>query len=68
MKIQQTGLEGVVLIEPEPAAGGKGEISEDMRGFFVETYNEEKYRAAGITVTKDVLRGMHGDGIIISLR
>lgn len=71
MKVRQTELKGVVLIEPELVAGGVGEISEDMRGFFVETYNEEKYRAAGIDVQfveddmsvskKDVLRGMHGD-------
>ncbi|MSR73659.1 MAG: dTDP-4-keto-6-deoxy-D-glucose epimerase [Candidatus Pacebacteria bacterium] len=71
MKIQQTELEGVLLIESELVIGGKGEISEDMRGFFVETYNREKYHAAGITTDfleddisvskKNVLRGMHGD-------
>lgn len=71
MKIRQTALEGVVLLEPEPVISGTGEVSEDMRGFFVETYNEEKYRAAGIGVKfveddmsvskKGVLRGMHGD-------
>lgn len=66
-----TKLDGVLLIEPELVAGGVGEMFEDMRGYFVETYNEEKYRASGITVKfveddisvskKDVLRGMHGD-------
>ena len=71
MKVEQTKLKGVVLICPEPAQAGQGEISEDMRGFFVETYNEEKYRAVGIDVKfveddmsvskKNVLRGMHGD-------
>ncbi len=71
MKAEQTKLKGVVLIKPELVVGGVGEINEDMRGFFVETYNKEKYRAAGIKVTfveddmsvskKDVLRGMHGD-------
>jgi dTDP-4-dehydrorhamnose 3,5-epimerase len=71
MKILQTKLDGVLLIEPEIVARGAGEITEDLRGFFVETYNEEKYRVAGITVKfmeddmsvskKNVLRGMHGD-------
>lgn len=71
MKIEQTKLRGVLLIQPEPMATGHGEIAEDLRGFFVETYNEEKYRAAGIGVAfveddmsvskKNVLRGMHGD-------
>ena len=71
MKVQQTELRGVLRIEPELVVSGVGEISEDTRGFFVETYNEEKYRVAGITTKfveddmsvskKNVLRGMHGD-------
>ncbi|HVQ37163.1 MAG TPA: dTDP-4-dehydrorhamnose 3,5-epimerase [Pyrinomonadaceae bacterium] len=40
MKIINTELPGVVVIEPE--------IHRDHRGFFLETYNAEKYRAAGL--------------------
>ena len=46
-------------------------IFEDFRGTYVETYHEELYKAAGITVDfvqddisvskKNVLRGIHGD-------
>ena len=71
MKISTTRLDGVLLITPEPAVSGVGELSSDLRGHFAETYNEEKYRAAGIatkfveddlsTSKKNVLRGMHGD-------
>ena len=61
MKIIETGLPGVVLIEPK--------VFGDARGFFLETYNEERYREAGIDVrfvqdnhsrsTRGVLRGLH---------
>lgn len=71
MKIEKTKLNGVLLITPEIVQAGHGEVFEDMRGFFVEMYNEEKYHKAGIVVKfveddmsvskKDVLRGMHGD-------
>lgn len=46
-------------------------VFEDFRGYYVETYNEEEYRAAGISVhfvqddisvsRQGVLRGLHGD-------
>lgn len=68
MKVETTKLKGVLLITPENSTG---DFFEDLRGFFVETYNKEKYHAAGITVDfveddtsvskKNVLRGMHGD-------
>jgi len=62
--VKRTSLEGVLLIQPDAPF-------EDFRGDFVETYNEELYRAAGIadhfvqddysTSSHHVLRGFHGD-------
>jgi dTDP-4-dehydrorhamnose 3,5-epimerase len=40
MKFLSTDLPGVVLIEPD--------VYRDKRGFFLETYHADKYRAAGI--------------------
>lgn len=61
MNVKQTPLEGILVIEPRKFA--------DERGFFLENYEEERYRAVGITErfvqdnhsrsAKDVLRGMH---------
>jgi len=71
MKIEKTTLEGVLLIKPELIEAGKGEISKDARGEFVEAYNGMKYGDGGIVINfveddisvskKNVLRGMHGD-------
>lgn len=64
LKVTRTSLDGVLLIEPPTRF-------EDFRGTYVETYNEEIYRAAGINVqflqddisvsSRHVLRGLHGD-------
>lgn len=64
LSVKKTDLAGVLLITPPT-------IFEDFRGVYVETYNEELYTAAGITVKfvqddismsrKHVLRGIHGD-------
>jgi dTDP-4-dehydrorhamnose 3,5-epimerase len=61
MKIIQTPLEGFLVIEPD--------VYKDDRGFFLETYQEDRYHQAGITdkfvqdnhsrSVKGVLRGMH---------
>ena len=61
MKIVQTSLPGAVVIEPQ--------VFGDARGFFYESYNADKYAAAGIERTfvqsnvsrsaKGVLRGLH---------
>jgi len=62
MKIQQTNLEGVLLIEPK--------VFGDARGFFLETYHKERYMDAGFPdvdfvqdnhsrSSKGVLRGLH---------
>lgn len=61
MKVIATPLGGVLLIEPRYFL--------DERGFFLETYQRERYRAAGIMdefvqdnqsrSSKGVLRGMH---------
>ena len=40
MEIIKTPIEGLLVIEPQ--------VFKDARGYFVETYNEERYRAAGI--------------------
>lgn len=64
MEISKTKLEGVLLIKPPT-------IFEDFRGSYIEIYNEELYKKAGINVnfiqddisvsSKHVLRGIHGD-------
>ena len=61
MDIFTTSLEGLLIVEPK--------IFEDKRGFFMETYHQHKYEAAGITETfvqdnvsyslKNTLRGLH---------
>ncbi len=61
MKFRETQLPGVIEIEPE--------VFGDARGFFMEVYQREKYRAAGIDVdfvqenhsrsALRVLRGLH---------
>lgn len=61
MKVSQTGLKGVLLIEPR--------VFEDSRGHFLETYQEDRYAQAGIrgpfvqdNLVKSgrrVLRGLH---------
>jgi len=63
-KVEKTSLEGVLRITPPT-------IHEDFRGHYVELYNEELYRAAGVPVAfvqddisvshRHVLRGIHGD-------
>ena len=61
MKITETELAGVLIIEPK--------VFGDSRGFFKETFQAERYREAGIEYTfvqdnysrsqKGVLRGLH---------
>ena len=62
MKITTTKLEGLLIIEPR--------IFPDDRGYFYESYNQQKYADAGIPDTfvqdnqsfsqKGALRGLHG--------
>ena len=61
MEVIKTPIEGLLIIEPR--------VFEDARGFFEETYNEQRYRDAGIDVrfVQDnlskscygVVRGLH---------
>lgn len=61
MKVSTTPLEGVLIVEPK--------VFGDHRGFFLETYNADRYREAGLNVTfvqdnhskstKNILRGLH---------
>jgi len=61
MNIIETGLPGLLLIEPR--------VFEDERGYFFESYHREKYVQAGISETfvqdnesksgKGVVRGLH---------
>ena len=61
MKINKIELEGVFIIEPDVFA--------DARGFFMETYHQNRYREMGIDVTfvqdnlsfsrQGTLRGLH---------
>ncbi len=61
MRFVQTELSGVVVIEPD--------VYRDDRGFFLETYHQQKYAAAGIAATfvqdnhsrslGGTLRGLH---------
>ena len=66
LSVSKTKLDGVLLIKP-------ASMFHDFRGSYVETYNEEQYKAAGINVNfiqddisvsrKNVLRGIHGDDV-----
>jgi len=61
MKITETELPGVLIIEPQ--------VFGDERGFFLESFHAERYREAGIDMAfvqdnhsrsrKGVLRGLH---------
>lgn len=61
MKVTPTDLPGVLILEPR--------VFPDARGFFLETYNKEKYVAAGLPLEfvqdnlslsgRGVLRGLH---------
>jgi dTDP-4-dehydrorhamnose 3,5-epimerase len=61
MEVIKTSLEGLLIIKPAVFA--------DDRGYFFESYNEEKFKAAGLAVNflqdneskskKGVLRGLH---------
>ena len=61
MKVIETELPGVLIVEPK--------VFPDARGFFVETYNKERYVAGGIAAdfvqdnlsfsSRGVLRGLH---------
>ena len=61
MKFTQSPLAGVVLIEPQ--------VFGDARGFFMETWQEDKFKAAGIDAkfvqdnhsrsSRWTLRGLH---------
>jgi dTDP-4-dehydrorhamnose 3,5-epimerase len=61
MKVLPTALAGVVIVEPV--------VHRDARGFFMESYHAERYRAAGIDVEfvqdnhsrsgRGTLRGLH---------
>ena len=61
MKVIETTLPGALILEPQ--------VFGDARGFFYESYNEAKYRAAGIDhhfvqsnvsrSARGVLRGLH---------
>jgi dTDP-4-dehydrorhamnose 3,5-epimerase len=62
MNITDTKIEGLKIIEPR--------LFPDDRGYFYESYNEKKYREAGINASfvqdnqsfsaKGTLRGLHG--------
>jgi len=61
MKIIKTPIEGLLLLEPK--------VFEDARGYFLESFHQQRYRDAGITTgfvqdnesksTRGVIRGLH---------
>jgi dTDP-4-dehydrorhamnose 3,5-epimerase len=61
MKIVKTEIPGVIILEPK--------VFQDGRGLFMETYQKQKYKEAGITASfvqdnlsvsqKNTLRGLH---------
>jgi dTDP-4-dehydrorhamnose 3,5-epimerase len=62
MKTTSNILEGVIIVEPD--------VFGDSRGWFMESYNKEKFRKSGIynefiqdnqslSITKGTLRGLH---------
>jgi dTDP-4-dehydrorhamnose 3,5-epimerase len=70
LKVEKTRLDGVLVVHPPTQ-------HEDFRGDYVEIFNEDLYRSAGITdhfVQDDyatsgrhVLRGIHGDAKTVKL-
>jgi dTDP-4-dehydrorhamnose 3,5-epimerase len=62
MKVTETGIEGLLIIEPR--------IFNDGRGYFYESYNKNQFTSAGINVDfvqdnqsfshKGAVRGLHG--------
>ena len=61
MNVIKTPIEGLLVIDPQ--------VFHDARGYFCETYNEQRYREAGITAqfvqdnqscsSYGVVRGLH---------
>jgi dTDP-4-dehydrorhamnose 3,5-epimerase len=61
MKVEKNTIEGLLVVKPD--------VFEDRRGYFFESYNEERFREHGIDVRflqdnesksgKGVLRGLH---------
>ena len=61
MKVEETPIEGLLIIQPD--------VYFDERGYFIETYNKEKFKELGINFdflqdnqsqsSKGVLRGLH---------
>lgn len=61
MEIEETGFEGLLIVKPQ--------VFKDARGFFFETYNEKRYKDAGIDYNfvqdnisssqRGVVRGLH---------
>src|SRR5687767_6197302 len=61
MKFEPTEIPEVIIIEPD--------VHQDARGFFLESYNERKYREAGLSASfvqdnhsrsmRGTLRGLH---------
>lgn len=61
MKVSKTALAGVLMIEPA--------VFEDKRGYFMETYHQNRYKAAGISADfiqdnfsfskQGTIRGLH---------
>ena len=61
MKVRETALPGVLVVEPQ--------VFGDARGFFFETYRAQRYAEAGIPASfvqdnvslseRGVLRGLH---------
>ena len=61
MRVRETSIPGVLVVEPV--------VHRDARGFFLETWHEERYRQAGIPATfvqdnhsrsgERTLRGLH---------
>lgn len=61
MKIQRTPIDGLLVLEPK--------VFEDERGYFLESFHQERYREAGILTdfiqdnesksARGVIRGLH---------
>ena len=61
MKVLQTALEGVLIIEPD--------VFRDERGYFIETFHRKRYKQGGVDTefvqdnlsfsSKGIIRGLH---------
>ena len=54
MKVERTAIDGVIIIKPD--------MHGDARGFFVETWQRDRYADAGDVYKRQAFWGLEGQG------